>query len=150
MNKLHTWRVAAVSLAAAALLAACGGGGDGNGFASSGALDQYASSLAQRGAALASAAPQAFASNYLDAGMTRAQLVDALQQDAAAGADASFSGVPAGSLTDVTITNCSANNVCTLKGTLTNSDADTTSVAFSTQVILENGSYRLLGDQQAS
>lgn len=149
MKKLHTWRVAAVTLAATALLVACGGGGDD--FASNAAVNQYASGLAQSGAALASAAPQAFASSYLDAGMTRTQLVEALQQDAAAaGSDVSFSGFPAGSLTDVTMTNCNEKNVCTLSGTLTNSDADTISVAFSTQVVLENGSYRLFGDQQAS
>lgn len=155
MKKLQTWRAAALALAAAALLAGCGGGDGGTAgagaFVSTGDLvNQYASSLGQPVSALA-IVPAAFASSYLDAGMTRAQVQDALQQDvAAAGANAGFSGIPGATLADVAITNCNAGGVCTLTGTLTNADADTTSVPFSTQVVLENGKYRLLGDQQAS
>jgi hypothetical protein len=40
--------------------------------------------------------------------------------------------------------------VCTLTGTLTNADADATAVPFSTQVVLESGNYRVLGDQKSS
>jgi lipopolysaccharide export system protein LptA len=54
------------------------------------------------------------------------------------------------SLSEVSIDACDANNVCTLTGTLTNSDADTTSVTFTTQVKITDGKVRLYGDQLSS
>lgn len=150
MKKPGTWRAAAACLCAAASLAACGGGGGDTAEST----NLYSSNLPQAGssATLRSQAFQlAFATNYLDAGTNRAQLMDAMGNDAAAiDASAGFSGFPAGTLSDVKISNCDTSNVCTLSGTLTNSDADTTSVPFSTQVVLDNGNYRVLGDQKTS
>lgn len=152
MKKPGSWRAVAAGLCAAASLAACGGGGGGGDTSSS--TNLYTSNLPQAGSSStlrSQSLQQAFASNYLDAGTDRAQLLDAMAQDAAAiDANAGFSGFPAGTLSDVQIGNCDTSNVCTLSGTLTNADADTTSVAFSTQVVLDNGNFRVLGDQKSS
>jgi hypothetical protein len=48
----------------------------------------------------------------------------------------------------VTISGCDAANVCTLTATLTNADADTTTVSFTTRVSFSNNKFRLLGDQK--
>lgn len=150
MKKQKT--LAACALAAAGL-AACGGGGDG-GADPAALASGYTASLAQMNTAsgLTSASVQdQFASSYLDAGMTKAQVVDALGKDAAAlGGNSGFSLFPMAGVADVSIGNCSAASVCTLSGTLTNADADTTSVPFTTQVVLENGAWRLYGDQKSS
>jgi hypothetical protein len=151
MIKNNSWLGAALTIAAAAGLTACGGGG--NAPDPLAAATSYGTAIAQANSAagLNSAALQSsFASGYLDAGMTQAQLLDALGKDAAAFATAGYSGLPVAGLTDVAIGNCNASSVCTLTGTLTNSDADATAVPFSTQVVLESGSYRVLGDQKSS
>jgi hypothetical protein len=142
--------------AAAAALTACGGGGSstaGSGDSSAFAAS-YAANLSQLSTAAVLTSPalqDQFSTNYLDAGTTKTQVVAALNQDAAAiGADSSFSLFPMGSLTDVSVSNCNSANVCTLTGTLTNADADSTSVPFATQIVLENGTWRLYGDQQSS
>jgi len=45
------------------------------------------------------------------------------------------------------ISNCDSSKVCTLNATLVNSDVDTTSVDFSTKVILVSGVFYFYGDQ---
>ena len=148
-TKKNLWRGSALAIVAAAGLAACGGSDGPDPVA--GAND-YASAIAQMNSAAGVGSPAlqaAIATDYLDAGMTRAQVVDALGKDAA-GFGGGFSGLPVAGLTDVAVTGCNASNVCTLTGTLTNADADATAVPFSTQIVLENGSYRVLGDQKSS
>ena len=151
MRKKNSLLRAALMIVAATGLAACGGGGDGLNVLAG--PNTYAAAISQMNSAagLTSAALQSsFAAGYLDAGMTQAQLLDALGKDAAAFSTAGYSGVPLAGLTDVAVSGCNASNVCTLTGTLTNGDADTTTVPFTTQVVLENGGYRLLGDQKSS
>lgn len=142
----------ALALAAAGLVAACGGGG-GSTPAQEFAQNFSASvqAMASPGGLTSAALLDLFAGTYLDAGMTKDQLTAALRADAAALASTpEFSLFPLAFLTDVTLTNCDAQNVCTLNGTLTNSDADTTSVPFSAKVQVANNTVRLLGDQSAS
>jgi hypothetical protein len=57
---------------------------------------------------------------------------------------------PLAQITSAVISNCDANNVCTLSATLVNSDADTTSVDFSTKVILVAGAFYFYGDQSST
>jgi hypothetical protein len=150
MSIMNPWSRAALCIGASAVLAACGGG---DGPDSVAGLTPYATAIAQTNTAAglnSSALQSSFASGYLDAGMTQAQLMDALGKDAAGFASAESSGLPVASLTDVAIGNCNSNSVCTLTGTLTNSDADATAVPFTTQVVLEGGNYRVLGDQKSS
>ncbi len=138
----------ALALVSAALSGCGGGGGDGvvpaPQLTLSDALSSQATSLAPT-----AALQDALASNFLDAGMTRAQVLESLTQDGqTASATPEFSGVPLAKLSDTRISNCDRQNVCTLTGTLTNDDADTTSVPFTARVVLEDRSFRLLGDQQ--
>lgn len=150
MNKQKVFAACAV---AAAGLAACGGGG-GGGADPAALASSYTASLARMNTAsglTSTSAQDQFASTYLDAGMTKAQVVDALSKDAAAlAANGDFSLFPMASVTDVSVGNCSAASVCTMTGTLTNADVDTTSVSFATQIVLENGAWRLYGDQKSS
>lgn len=144
------------ALAAAAALAACGGGG---GSSPAGSTDvssgtgatTYAALLSQLNtpAGLAgSRADAVFHDDYLDSGMTKPQVIDALAKEGAAlSASSEHSLFPQAALSDVQVTGCDANNVCTMTGTLLNSDADNTSIQFSTKVVNSNGTYRLLGDQ---
>ncbi|MBA2961727.1 MULTISPECIES: hypothetical protein [Ramlibacter] len=148
-------------LAAAALLAGCGGGGGSDGGGSTaGTTEQttgvtvYASILNQLGTLTglnSTAVAAAFDDAYLDSGMTKKQVLDALGGEAAAmAAAADHSLFPQVTLTDAQVSNCDSKNVCTLTATITNGDVDTTAVQFSTKVLNVNGTYRLLGDQLAS
>jgi hypothetical protein len=144
------------ALVAAAVLTACGGGG-GNPpppAPAAAAAPSYPDTLAQLNTAsglTSSALAAVFDAAYLDSGMTKAQVLDALGQEAAAmGASPEHSLFPQVALSNVSLTGCDSNNVCTLNGTLLNADGDGTSVDFSTRVVNSNGGYRLLGDQQAS
>jgi hypothetical protein len=145
-------------LATAAVLTACGGGG-GSSTPPTSSVNQgvgataYASVLSQLNTTdglTSTAVAAAFDDAYLDSGTTKPQVIDALAQEAAAlGASAAHSLFPQVTLTDAQLSDCDANNVCTLTGTITNGDADTTVVVFSTKVVNVNGTYRLLGDQLA-
>jgi hypothetical protein len=147
-----------------ALLAACGGGGDGGGSAapSAGAAPTendkavFATNFGAGLNALKTYAGQTsaafldlFDDAFLDAGYTKAQLRNNLSQEAAATAlGVDVSSFPGVTLSAVTITACDAANVCTLTATLTNADADTTTVSFTTRVSFSNSKFRLLGDQK--
>ena len=92
---------------------------------------------------------------FLDSGSTRADTLSALAAEASAlQAGAGYSSVPQVALSNIDISDCRTvngePNVCTLTATLTNSDADTTSVTFSTLVRQSDGKLRLYGDQSAS
>jgi hypothetical protein len=154
MDKRNSWRTACAFALTAAALAACGGGGGDPVDPVAGFQNGYAAPLAQAASpsTLTSASFQdSFATNYLDAGTTRAQVVDALGKDAAATtASTDFSSFPVASLTNVTVGDCGSDNICTATGTLTNSDADATTVPFTAKVVLERGIYRVLGDQKSS
>lgn len=148
-------RVLLGALAAASALAGCGGGGGSSPAASTDVsgtgATTYAALLSQLNtpAGLAgSRADAVFHDDYLDSGMTKPQVIEALSKEGAAlSASSEHSLFPQAALSDVQLTGCDANNVCTLTGTLLNSDADNTSIQFSTRVVNSNGTYRLLGDQ---
>lgn len=152
MNK-SSLRVLLAALAAASALAACGGGGSSPDVPTAPATGAatYATLLSQLSTPAGLTSSQAasvFDDNYLDSGMTKPQVIDALGKEGVALAGvAEHSLFPQASLSDVQVSGCDTNNVCTLTGTLVNSDADSTSVQFSTKVVNNNGTYRLLGDQ---
>ena len=129
---------------------------------SAGIADSFAASFAAKGnaayAALASvsgltstAVADLFDSKYLDMGVTKAALLDALKANSAAlSTTPELSLFPLAQVTNPVISNCDGNNVCTLNATLVNSDADTTSVDFSTKVILVAGAFYFYGDQSST
>ncbi len=135
----------------AAVLVACGG-------ANPSTLEVFTSKLTPTIASLnssvglASAAVlELFDDTFLDSGTTKTDVKASLDRNAAAlSATPDISLFPLASMTNVQVTNCDTNNVCTLNGTLSNSDADTTEVAFTTKVKLSKGTYVFLGDQSAS
>jgi len=146
-------RPLAAGLAAALVLAACGGDDDNN--TSSSGTGSYATVLSQLNtpAGMTSADVAAvFDNGYLDSGTTKTQVLSALSGEAAAlTAHSDHSVFPQVTLDNVSLSNCNADNVCTLTGTLHNVDADDTTVQFTTKVVSTgNGSFRLLGDQLAS
>jgi hypothetical protein len=153
-NRLRT----GAALALLTGLAACGGGSSSSNNSSSAPpadlAQTYASALAATGTPAGLSSPalkDSFAESFLDAGYTKAELVANVDADALALSQSTeFSAFPQLTLSDATITGCGADNVCTLSGTLTNGDADTTSVPFSVRVIRSDGAYRLHGDQQTS
>lgn len=91
-----------------------------------------------------------FDDTFLDAGYAKAQVRDAMAQEAAAMLlfSTELSSFPSVKLSAVAISGCDAANVCTLTGTLTNSDVDATSVIFTTRLSFVGGKFRLLGDQK--
>jgi hypothetical protein len=86
---------------------------------------------------------------YKDSGNTKTAQVAYLQAEAAAiTANTDLSGFVGYTVSNVQITNCDSNNVCTMTATLTNTDADTTTADITTKVKQgADGKYRLYGDQ---
>lgn len=149
------------------LLAACGGGGDdftSDTDAQSSFISSYSSGLDTLGslAGLASGTfRNLFDAGYTDSGMTKAAVVAALDSDVAALKEVpDFQAFPIAKLSQASISNCdTATKICTLTGTLRNSDADptgadasaVTEVTFTTQVRYgDDSKVRLLGDQSKS
>lgn len=152
-----------------ALLTACGGGNDpivstgpaGGGVTVPTTAAQQASFISDYGNGIAAlntyggltstAFLDLFDSAFLDAGYSKAQVSSNLTQEAAAMAIAAdLSSFPAVKLSALSIGACDANNICTLTATATNADADTTAVTFTTKVRLQDGKFRLYGDQAAT
>lgn len=108
------------------------------------------SALGTAGTIAGSAVADVFDENYLDMGAKKADLVAALSATSqAAGANPDLSLFPMAQVTNATLTGCDS-DTCTLNGTITNSDADTTAVDFSTKVKVVNGVVYLYGDQSAT
>jgi len=164
MRPVHRFRFLLASSVLAAL-AACGGGGDddvattpppavatpNDATRQAQFATDYASGLAALntyGGLTNPAFVDNFDDAFLDNGYSKAQVRDALSQEAAAQLlfPTQLSSFPAVRLSAVTIGACDAANVCTLNATLTNSDVDTTAVAFATRVVFVGGKFRLLGD----
>ena len=145
----------------AGVLSACGGGDDGpppaaatNATTQADFAAAYASGLGALNTS-AGLTSTAFADTiddaFLDAGYTKPVLRDNLAQEAAAMAlSTELSSFPMVTLANPVISNCNAADVCTLTATIINADADTTSVAFTTQVKFSAGKLRLYGDQKTS
>lgn len=142
-----------------ALLSGCGGGDSpGNPNPSAEATNAFSSAYSGGLASLTSfagltstALADVFDAAYLDSGSSKADVVAALQSEAQAVAvSPDFPSFAQLSLSNVSISNCDATTkICTLTATLTNSDVDTVSVPFTTQVKLSD-KVRLYGDQSAS
>ncbi len=150
------------------LLAACGGGGDDHASAPAGggggggvAVDpaKQAAFATDYGSGLGSlntysgltnpAFLDMFDDGFLDAGYTKPQVRENLLKEAAAMAiSPDLSSFAAVKLSAVAISDCDAKNICTLTATLTNNDADATSVSFTTRLTFVNGKFRLFGDQK--
>jgi hypothetical protein len=144
---------ALLSLAVLAALAGCGGGDDDDvgAGANTPAFPTVLAQLNTPSGLSDPAVAQVFDDTYKDSGTTKAQVLDALSKEAVAMSanTAGYSLFPQATLTDTALTNCDAQNVCTLTGTLHNADADETAVPFSTKVVKVGNAYRLLGDQAA-
>jgi archaellin len=92
-----------------------------------------------------------FDEKFLDGGFTKADLVNSLTATSTASATSpELSLFPMAAVTNSSLSGCDSNNICTLTGTLTNSDADTTSVDFSTKVISVGGVIYFYGDQSST
>jgi hypothetical protein len=159
MFKLTQIRTSLAGLGLMALLSACGGGGSSGTFqASTAVTTSFASAYTAGLSGLTAFAglnsttlADLFDNAFLDSGSTKADVVAALQSEAQAAATSpDFPSFAQITISDISITNCvAATQVCTLSGTLTNKDVDTTSVPFTTQVKLSDKA-RLFGDQSAS
>jgi hypothetical protein len=86
---------------------------------------------------------------YKDSGNTRTSQLAYLQAEATAiTANTDLSGFVGYTVSNIQISNCESNNVCTMTATLTNTDADTTTADITTKVKQgTDGKYRLYGDQ---
>jgi hypothetical protein len=149
---LKKWLHAGVAVSLLGGLAACGGGGGGESLGET-FTQNYGTALAATttpAGVNSVALKDSFDEKFLDAGYTKAQVVANLDQDAQAMATPEYSLFPQLALSDASVGSCGSDNVCTLTGNLTNTDADTTTVPVSVRVVLTNGGYRLYGDQKAS
>ena len=91
-----------------------------------------------------------FDDKFLDGGFTRADLVNLLGTNSTELAtNPELSLFPMATVTNAKVT-CGDTNICTLSGTLTNSDADTTSVDFSTKVLVNTRGVFFYGDQSST
>lgn len=151
------------------LLAACGGGDDdvaSDADAQSSFISAYTSGLDALGSyagLVSSSFRDLFDAGYADSGVTKSDVVAALDSEVAisqTSPDFVYPAFPMAKLSKASIGNCdAATKICTLTGTLRNSDADptgadasaVTEVTFSTQVRYDaSGKVRLLGDQSKS
>ena len=159
MNLSRT-SLATVLVSALMTLSGCGGGSNSyvgaNGTAT--AADAFATKVSAAYAALvtgsgltSSAVADLFDAKYLDMGLNKTGVLDVLKANSVAlGTTPELSLFPLAQVTNPVITFCDANNVCTLNATLVNSDADTTSVDFSTKVIIVSGLVYFYGDQSST
>jgi hypothetical protein len=142
-----------------ALLSACGGG---SGTPSTDKQNTFISDYSNGLKVLntyagltSSAFLDLFDATFLDSGITKPLLSASLAQEAAAAAASpDLPSFPMAGISNASISACDTSNVCTLTGTLSNNDVDTsvdntTSITFTTRVKFIDGKYRLLGDGAA-
>jgi hypothetical protein len=146
--------LSAIVVSALITLSGCGGGS----YSNTVAADSFAAKVNAAYGALATlsgltstAVADLFDAKYLDMSLTKTIVLDALKANAVAlGTTPELSLFPLAQITSPVISNCDANNVCTLNATLVNSDADTTSVDFSAKVIIVSGVVYFYGDQSST
>lgn len=160
--KPHQFYKCVTVLAALSLVAACGGGDDAAVVTPAPVVvtnptdtvlsSTYAAGLAALNtfSGLTSASfLDLFDDTFKDAGYTKAQVRDSLQQESiAVTVSPETSLFPMVRLSNATITGCDAAGICTFTATVTNSDVDTVSTTFVISVKNTAGKYRLLGDQK--
>ena len=142
-------------LSAALALSACGGTSsldlDAVATEFSTKISSYLSELTTISGLNSKALPNLFDDKFLDGGYTKADLVNSLTANSTAlGTNPELSLFPMATVSNSKLSGCDINNVCLLNGTLTNSDADTTTIDFSTKVIVISGVVYLLGDQSST
>jgi len=151
MNLSRT-SLSTILVSALMTLSACGGSD------STSAVDSFVSKVNAAYAGLATssgltsaAVADLFDAKYLDMGSKKTDVLGTLSANSAALATSpELSLFPLAQVTNPVISNCDANSVCTLNATLINSDADTTSVDFSTKVIFVAGVFYFYGDQSST
>ena len=150
-----TKRVFSSSLILSAVLTVSACGGSSSGFDPESAANEFSKKINSLYSELMTSAglnsksvATIFDEKFLDGGFNKAELLSTLTATSTALATTpELSLFPMAAVTNVKLTGCDGNNVCTLNGTLTNSDADTTTVDFSTKVIVIAGVVYLYGDQ---
>lgn len=151
---LYRTSLSTIVVSALMTLSACGSGGSGGTPAAeifTSKLNAALAALATASGLTSTAVADLFDAKYLDMGFTKTNVLDALKANSAAlGTSPELSLFPLAQVTNPVISSCDANNVCTLNATLVNSDADTTSVDFSTKVILVSGVFYFYGDQSST
>lgn len=162
---LHRISSSTIIFGALLILSACGGGSDESGNLTATTpqnLQEYADSfttkinvgltaLGTSSGLNAKTVADVFDAKYLDMGFTKTNLLEALTVSAVAlGTSPELSLFPMAQVSNPKLSNCDANSVCTLDATLVNSDADITSISFSTKVIVVSGVVYLYGDQSSS
>jgi len=115
-------------------------------------IGTYLSELTSSAGFNTKALPNLFAEKFLDGGFTKADLENSLTANSTAlVTNPELSLFPIATVTNAKLSGCDSNNICTLNGTLTNSDADTTSVDFSTKVLVSvGGVIYFYGDQSST
>lgn len=95
--------------------------------------------------------PNLFDEKFLDGGLTKAEIVNSLTANATAlGTNPELSLFPMAAVTNAKLSGCDTKDICTLTGTLTNTDADTTTVDFSTKVLVNTSGVYFYGDQSST
>ena len=114
-------------------------------------LGNYLSELTTSVAFNSTSLPNLFNEKFLDGGFTKADIVNSLTANSTAlESNPELSLFPIATVTNAKLSGCDSNNICTLNGTLTNADADTTSVEFSTKVLVSLGVVYFYGDQSST
>lgn len=155
MNLSRT-SLSTILVSALMTLSACGDSSSGSG--STAAADSFATKVSAAYASLATTSgltsksvADLFDAKYLDMGFTKDVVLNALKANSdALGTTPELSLFPLAQVTNPVINNCDANNICTLNATLVNSDADITSVDFSTKVKIDSGVIYFYGDQSST
>jgi hypothetical protein len=114
-------------------------------------ISSYISELATSAGLNSKSLPNLFDEKFLDGGSTKADLVSSLAANSTAlGTNPDLSLFPMATVSNSKLYGCDNNGICLMSATLTNSDADTTSVEFSTKVIVVSGVVYLFGDQSST
>jgi hypothetical protein len=144
-----------IMLSAVLALSACGGtssfNADNAANEFSTKITSYLSALTSSAGLTSNALTDLFAAKYLDGGFTKTDLTNSLTANTTAlGTSPELSLFPLATVTNSKLSGCDSSGICTLSGTLTNSDADTTSVDFTTKVIVIANVIYFYGDQSST
>ena len=142
-------------LSAALTISACGGNStfdlEAAAIDLSTKISSYMSELATSVGFNSKSLSNLFDEKFLDGGFTKADLVSSLTATTTAlSTNPELSLFPMANITNSKVFGCDNNGICSMSATLTNSDADTTSIDFSTKVILNAGVVYFYGDQSST
>jgi hypothetical protein len=151
--KTHPFKIRFCTSVAALALSGCGG----SSLQTAQPVDiaNFTSSYTQSLAALATATgmksaalADLFDPSYLESGVTKSDVIAALNGEAdVSTASTEYSSFPQMLATNISITDCDVSTqLCNMSVTLTNSDADSTSLVYTTRLKFSD-KLRLFGDQ---